>query len=218
MMSNAFPAPTGLVETRASVYRVLLLSLAKPSPEQHAWLRSTEFRRGLELLGSQFDVSIPDGELVPESFADFESRYIACFEVGLPEAPVVLLASHYSRNEPAPRVVHEHILFYRRFQVPPSDQTQEAADHLLNELAFLIHLDDLAQSGQVDHESLAWARRDFLDRHLARWAPRAAGLAEERGLPWLYRALLGLLAAVVQEDCALLDQTSDPPDSESRPR
>ena len=60
-MSHGFAAPAGLAGTRAAVYRVLRLALAKPSPEQHAWLRSPEFRRGLELIGSQFDVSIPDG-------------------------------------------------------------------------------------------------------------------------------------------------------------
>ena len=46
-MSNGFAAPTGLAETRAAVYRVLRLALAKPSPEQHAWLQSAEFLKRL---------------------------------------------------------------------------------------------------------------------------------------------------------------------------
>lgn len=204
-----------LAGTRAAVYRFLRSALDKPSPEQHAWLRGSEFRRGLDLLCSHFDESCPTGEVVPESYADFESRYIACFEVGCPEPPVVLQASHYSRHEPAPRIVHEHILFYKHFQLSLADPTHESADHLLNELAFLIHLDDIAQRGLSDGESLAWARRDFLERHLGRWSVQAAERASERGLPPLYRLLLRLIAAAVRLDSIPVD-SADRPYRESR--
>lgn len=218
MSREAAPtAPAGLAATRAAVYRVLHQALAKPSPQQHAWFKTAECRQALELLGAQFDVSIPDGALVPEAFPDFESRYIAAFEVGLPEAPVVLLASHYLQHEPAPRVVHEHILFYKRFRMPTLDPSQEAPDHLLNELAFLIHLDDLAQADQADRLSLDWARRDFIDRHPGRWASQAAARAEQRGLPPLYRALLNLLATALRDDRALLGDAPTPTEPEARP-
>jgi DMSO reductase family type II enzyme chaperone len=197
----------GLASTRAAVYRFLRSALDKPSPEQHAWLRAPEFRRGLVLLCAQFGESCPAEELVPESYANFESRYIACFEVGLPEPPLVLQASHYSRHEPAPRIVHEHILFYKHFGLSTVGATHESADHLLNELAFLIHLDDLAQRGRSESESLAMARRDFLDRHPGRWLPQAAERAAERGLPPLYCLLLALLHAAISHDRQLLDHT-----------
>jgi len=171
------PAPCALAALRSTVYRLLLLTLDKPSPEQHRQLRDPSFRTSLALLCDQFGLPMPDGELVPDSYGDFESRYLATFEVGLPEAPVVLLASHHIRHEPAPRVVHEHILFYRHFDARPHEETGEAPDHLLNELRFLIHLDGLRECSSSSVESLDRARRDFLDRQLLRWIPQAADLA-----------------------------------------
>ena len=139
---------------------------------------------------------------MPGEYADHESRYLACFEVGLPGPPVPLLASHYNRKEPAPRIIHEHVLFYKRFGVRPVDSL-ESADHLLDELAFLIRLDELLLAGRVEAESVLRARRDFLARRAARWPARAAALTHERGLPPVYRTLLALLAVAVEQDLAL---------------
>lgn len=193
-----------LVGTRRSVYQFLLAALAKPGPAQHAWLRGAGFGRGLELLCESFGLELPEGtELVPSGFADHESRYLACFEVGLPQAPVVLQASFYVKHEPAPRVVHEHVLFYRHFGYETRTHA-EAADHLLNELGFLVHLDMLAEAPGADLASLRAARRDFLCRQMARWVESAALRAAERFLPPLYRVLLALLAAAVRQDVELL--------------
>jgi TorA maturation chaperone TorD len=191
-----------LAQTRLAVYRFLLAALGKPTPGQHAWMAGPDFRSGVGLLCEEFGLSCPEGELVPREYADHESCYLACFEVGLPGPPVPLLASHYNRKEPAPRIIHEHILFYNRFGARPADSI-ESADHLLDELAFLVRLDELVLAGRVEAESCLRARRDFLARHAVRWPARAAALAEERGLPPVYRALLALLAAAVEQDLAL---------------
>ena len=192
-----------LAQTRLAVYRFLLAALGKPTPGQHAWLADPDFRNGLGLLCDEFGLPCPEGELVPAEYADHESRYLACFEVGLPGPPVPLLASHYNRKEPAPRIIHEHILFYKRFGALPAPDSPESADHLLDELTFLIRLDDLLLAGQVETESVLWGRRDFLARQAARWPARAVALAEERGLPPVYCTLLALLAAAVEQDLAL---------------
>jgi DMSO reductase family type II enzyme chaperone len=192
-----------VLDIRRAVYHFLQAALAPPSPGQHAWMRSPAFAGSLSALGTTFGVAVPEGELVPAAWPDHESRYLACFEVGLPSPPVPLLASHYQRREPVPRVIHEHILFYRRFGMPAPGMSQAPADHLVYQLAFLIHLDHLLQRDRVDPDSILWARRDFLSRHVHRWIGEASRQAEKKHLPLVYRTLLAVLAAVVAEDLEL---------------
>lgn len=185
---------------RQEVYRFLRAALGPPSPEQHAWMRSAEFNRSSGALAEAFGVDGPEGELVPEEWADHESRYLACFEVGMPGPPVPLLASHYQKREPVPRIIHEHILFYRRFGLPGPDHHQAPADHLVYQLDFLIHLDGLLRADRVDAGSALWARQDFLSRHVLRWTVEASRQARENRLPVVYRTLLAVLAAAAAED------------------
>jgi TorA maturation chaperone TorD len=187
-----------LVEARLAVYRFLLAALDKPTAEQHAWFTGSAFRRSLAELAGQFGTPAP-AEPAAAGPAEHQARYIAGFEVGLPTPPVVLLASHYNRREPVTAVIHEHVLFYRRFGAALSAGNIEPADHLLNELAFLIRLDELYLEGEPG-ASILRARRDFLRRQAARWPARAAEAADERSLPAVYRSLLHLLAAAVAQD------------------
>jgi hypothetical protein len=191
---------SALAGARRAVYQFLLAALDRPSPGQHAWMSGPEFLPALAGLCDSFGLGPPPGPAVPEEFGDHESRYLACFEVGLPGPPVALLASHYQRREPAPTVIHEHVLLYRRFGVRVPADGRGPADHLLNQLAFLIRLDDLLLGGGQEAESLHRARHDFLSRHLARWVGRAAAGAEEKRLPAVYCVLLALLTAAVGQD------------------
>lgn len=207
-----------LVVARQAVYRFLLAAFDKPSTDQHAWFASSEFAEALTNLAEQFDVPLQAWERA-ESVADHEARYIASFEVGVPAPPVPLLASHYQRREPVTAIIHEHILFYQRFGAKPARGQFEPADHLLHELTFLVHLDDLLLKGTIETESLIRARCDFLRRHAARWETHAAREAEEKRLPAIYRTLLELLAAAVAQDLALTDTTmSAYPEREHDPK
>jgi len=194
---------TTLAESRLAVYRFLLAALDQPTPAQHAWLESPAFRHALEQVCEQFDLVVPRNNLAAADSADHEARYIACFEVGLPTPPVVFLASHYNRREPVTAIIHEHKLFYRRFGLNQATDNGAPADHALNELAFLIHLDELLLAGQIEEESILRARHDFLDRHMSRWPAAALSAAKDNGIPQLFVILLGLLAAAVEEDRAL---------------
>jgi TorA maturation chaperone TorD len=207
-MTAAVPSE-GVERARIGVYRFLLSALDRPTPEQHEWMRGPEFRHSLEGLCETFGVDCRDGELVPDEFADHECRYLACFEVGLPAPPVPLLASHYNRREPAPHVIHEHILLYRLFGVQVRATRPEPAGHLVDQLAFLIHLDELSLAGDVERASLLRARHDFLRRHVLRWVPRAADGAAENHLPPVYRTLLALLVRAVEQDDELTALASE---------
>lgn len=211
MIAGTAPVPDAdadaMTTLRAAIYRLLLLALDKPSPERHEQLRGPAFRQALTVLCGQYDLPVPD-DLVPEAFPDYESRYLATFEVGLPAAPVVLLASHHGRHEPAPKVVHEHILFYRHFDADPTAETGEAPDHLINELRFLVHLDELREGNPAAGEAIDRARADFLDRHPLRWVPVASDQAERHGVPEFYCVALLLLEAMLRDDRATLPQRS----------
>jgi TorA maturation chaperone TorD len=193
-----------LAATRPGLYRFLLAALDKPSLEQHVWFCSPDFRNSLQLVCASFGLAGPEGDLGAAGPADHEARYLACFEVGLPTPPVVLLASHYNRREPVTAIIHEHLLFYHRFGVRLANPNAEPADHLLHELAFLIHLDELLARG-LPARSLLSARRDFLRRQATRWPAQAAAEATEKGLPTVYRALLSILDAAVEEDLHLTE-------------
>jgi DMSO reductase family type II enzyme chaperone len=205
MVTTAEAIPCGIAEARGAVYRFLRAALDKPSAEQHGWLISAGFRQRLEQLATDFGVEPPAGELVPAGTADHEARYLACFEVGMPEPPVVLLAGHWNRREPVPAVIHEHKLYYQRFGASALIDPGEPADHLLNELTFLIHLDELLRASRHDVGSLLRARRDFLARHVVRWIGQAAQAAVANHLPGVYRALLAILAAAVDQDHELTE-------------
>lgn len=192
------------VRARQAVYHFLHAAFDKPSAEQHAWFASPEFGETLGDVAEQFEVPHRPWEPA-ESLADHEARYIACFEVGVPAPPVPLLASHYQRREPVTAIIHEHILFYRRFGARLASGHLEPADHLLHELTFLIHLDDLLLAEKIETESLLRARRDFLRRHVTRWTPHAARAADDKHLPALYRTLLEMLAAAAAQDVLLTD-------------
>jgi DMSO reductase family type II enzyme chaperone len=211
MMNTELPADSReLADARQSVYRFLALALEAPSLAQYAWLVSPEFRPALEALCGEFGMAMPAGELFPEEYADFESRYLSCFEVGLPHAPVPLCASHYNKREPVPATIHEHVLFYRRFGALIAEHDPSSADHLRHELAFLFHLDELLIEEVVPAETLVRARRDFLKRQVSRWVGQAAAAARESGLPPVYQCLLELLAAAVSQDLELLQETKMP--------
>jgi TorA maturation chaperone TorD len=194
-----------LCKVRQEVYRFLVAALDRPDVEQHAWMRSEAFAAALSLMLESFGLPAPEGELVPTEAADHEARFLACFEVGLPAPPVALLASHYNRREPAPRTIHEHILYCKQFGLRPPVQ-DEPADHLLNELAFLIRLDDLLLANRCPADSLLLARRDFLTRHAVRWPAAALSAAQEAHLPPVYVALLAVLDAAVRQDLELTSE------------
>lgn len=205
-MTSATKTPLELAQTRVAVYRFLLAALDKPTADQHAWMASPAFAHTFAELARLFAVEVPH-DLATVGPQEHQARYLACFEVGLPGPPTPLLASHYNRREPVTAVIHEHILFYRRFGATLAASNREPADHLLNELAFLIWLDELPLRDEPGETSLFQARRDFLQRQAARWPAHAAASAAENGLPAVYRALLDLLAAAVAQDLELTDES-----------
>lgn len=192
-----------LAQVRSEVYRFCQQALDKPTHTQYDWLTSRPFRASLKAICEQFEIGLPPDLSLPKDFGTYESVYIACFDAGLPAPPVPLLSSHYNKREPVPATIHEHVLFYKRFGTMLTEGNIEPADHLSNELAFLIRLDELLQDGEIDPESIHQARLDFLTRHPHRWLPQALQAAQEKELPVLFIVLLQLMTHAISEDVEL---------------
>ena len=192
-----------LVRARLALYGFVLAVFDKPSAEQYAWLSGNEFAATFRELCDRFGVEAPGGEVIEWSADDHESTYLACFEVGLPTPKVVLQASHHNRRAPAPRTIHEHERLYRLFGAQRTRSNLDQQDHLLNELAFLVHLDELVLGGAVDLTAILRARRDFVGRYVRDHVGSALRSSRTAGVPRLYSVALALLASALDEDFAL---------------
>jgi hypothetical protein len=194
---------TDLAPVRLALYGFVLAVFDKPTAEQHAWLSSEGFATTLRELCDRFGVEAPTGVLVDWSAYEHESTYLACFEVGLPTPKVVLQASHHNRRAPAPRTIHEHERLYRLFGAERSKGNLDQQDHLLNELAFLVHLDELVLAGADDLPAILLARKDFIGKHVRDLVGAALRSSLTGGVPPLYSVALALLASALDQDLAL---------------
>ena len=137
---------------------------------------------------------VPDGESpagLPATYHAYEEEYLAAFEVGMPYPRCPLIESHWNKRDPVPKVLHENILFYKRFGLQLRASANETADHLRHQLEFLAHLcalelDALNADDAENHaEQAAHARLDYLERHTGYWVPRAtAFLRQEAPDSW----------------------------------
>jgi TorA maturation chaperone TorD len=129
-------------------------------------------------------LEFPPGELgIPSRYGEYESRYIATFDVGQPHPPVPLIESHYNKREPVPRILHENMMFYQRFGLRLSPNFAETSDHLLCQLSFAVQLlamirDRLHADNHAEATQITQALKDYTRRHLKSWIPLARGVAE----------------------------------------
>ncbi len=180
--------------------------LRKPSADQHAWLISEEcgaiWRRLTSSLGH------PSSPLeIADDFHDYESQYIATFDVGQPSPPVPLIESHYNKVAPVPQILHENLLFYKRFGLNLRADFGDTSDHLLCQLSFVTHLFGLLQQRDDANDETGGAQIiqaicDYSDRHLRSWIPAAIRAAEDVPFPESQK-ILTLVSCLVFECSAL---------------
>ncbi len=126
----------------------------------------------------------------PASLDDLRAQYLSLFEAGLPQPKCPLLESAYVDSRAPGEVVLENKLFYKHFGLQLLSQAP--ADHLLTQLEFLSWLEHCIDAGN-EGPSLRIAQREFTDRHLIHWLPRAAAQcrgAEADGYADILDALL----------------------------
>ncbi len=176
------------------LYRFFAFLLGAPSREKYAWFAHPSSENALAQLGTRLGAA---GEQPPfeifESYADYESGYIALFDVGMPEPPIPLLESFYKKEIPAQLTVLENTDFYAVLDLKP-DSAVTAPDHLVTQLEFLASVRFLRENSAdgEQSENLRRLENDYLTRHLLDWIPivhRKVAAAKVPVFPALYSLL-----------------------------
>ncbi len=131
------------------------------------------------------------------SYDQYESTYIALFDVGIPEPPVPLFESAHDKTHPAQEIALENTYFYEVLGLK-SDPGRAVPDYLVTQLEFLAALRYTCEhtSEESTAVSLARAETEFLERHLLNWLPAAKaklGRTNAPGFPVLMTILVQFL-------------------------
>jgi DMSO reductase family type II enzyme chaperone len=118
------------------------------------------------------------------SYEQYESTYIALFDVGVPEPPAPLFESAHDKSRPAQEIALENTYFYEVLGLK-SDPGRAVPDYLVTQMEFLAALrytreHTFEESTAV---SLARAETEFLERHLLNWLPAAKAKLDRTNAP-----------------------------------
>jgi len=187
------------------LYRFFAHALGAPTAERFEWFGQHDFAAGLAdlwtKLGSEDDFPGFDFFAGPE---EYESTYIALFDVGVPEPPVPLFESAHYRSVPAQQTALENTSFYEVLGLK-TDPARSVPDHLLTQLEFLSVVRYLGEHAPEEptRRNLAQLEKDFLERHLLNWLPAAVQKLERHTVP-AFSVLLSLLLAHLNQQHRLL--------------
>lgn len=131
------------------------------------------------------------------SYEQYESTYIALFDVGIPEPPVPLFESAHDKTHPAQEIALENTYFYEVLGLK-SDPGRAVADYLVTQLEFLAALRYTCEhtSEESTAVSLARAEAEFLERHLLNWVAAAKAKLDRTNAPG-FPVMMTLLVRMV---------------------
>ncbi len=200
-------APAQQTGSRSALYRLLDLGFAFPSQglyeEVKAGLFLSQVQEAAKGLPYTLEAKGQLGQGLELSYDDFQSAYIAQFELGGAEgAAVPLYEGHYGGG--LLRDMEEVLRLYHHFGFRYTGGFRP--DHLQTELEFMHALtfgEAAAQDGQGEPTLYRQAQRDFLQYHLLDLASRVEEGLKGRQTP-LYPELAGLLSAFLEKEIELL--------------
>jgi DMSO reductase family type II enzyme chaperone len=167
------------------LYRFFALVFAPPTRECFDLLSQPGLAEALRNLWKQLRCKggYPAFEWFA-SYEQYESAYIALFDVGIPEPPVPLFESAHDKSHPAQEIVLENTYFYEVLGLK-SDPGRAVPDYLVTQLEFLAALRYTREhtSEESTAVSLARAEIEFLERHLLNWLPVAKAKLDRTGAP-----------------------------------
>jgi DMSO reductase family type II enzyme chaperone len=133
------------------------------------------------------------------TYEQYESAYIALFDVGIPEPPVPLFESAHDKTHPPQEMALENTYFYELLGLK-SNPSRAVPDYLVTQLEFLAALRYTREnaSEEATAVSLAKAETDFLERHLMNWVPNAKIKLGRTGAPG-FPALMTLLVQFLSD-------------------
>ena len=196
---------------RSQLYLLLSTSFQVPDDEFYSDVRSGKFRawigEAIEKLPYELDVKRSVDLLTAEvDYEDFNSAFMTLFEVGSPSPPCPLNESGYLGGQMG--LFKELVSFYNFFDLSVL-KAKEFPDHLKIELDFM-HFLTFKEVERIHSEreagSFARAGRDFLERHLGRWAPLLCQrVKDSEGLEF-FQGLTELMETFVGYEAKFLNQ------------
>ena len=188
-------ATVGIDWKQTDLYRFFAFVLAPPSRDRFDFLSQPALPAALQDLWKRLDCAgeFPGFEWFA-SYQEYESAYIALFDVGVPQPPVPLFESAHDKTHPAQEIALENTYFYDVLRLR-ADPNQAVPDYLITQLEFLAALRYTSENASDEGTavSLARAETEFLERHLLNWVPKAAGKLQQTGARG-FSLLLNLLA------------------------
>lgn len=183
---------------QSDLYRFFALIFAPPTRQCFDLLSQPGMANALrnlwEQLGSEDEYPV---FVWFATYEQYESTYIALFDVGIPEPPVPLFESAHDKSHPAQEIALENTYFYEVLGLK-SDPGRAVPDYLVAQLEFLAALRYTREhtSEESTAVSLARAETEFLERHLLNWLPVAKAKltrTDAPGFPVLMTILLQFL-------------------------
>ena len=188
------------------LYRFFAFVFAPPTRECFDLLSQPAFPEALQNLWKQLacEGEFPGFEWFA-SYEQYESAYIALFDVGMPEPPVPLFESAHDKTHPPQEIALENTYFYELLGLK-SDPSRAVPDYLVTQLEFLAALRYTCEhtSEEATAVSLARAETEFLERHLLNWLLTAKTKLERTGVPGFPRLLTLLVQFLSQRHADLL--------------
>lgn len=167
---------------RSRVYALIASGLGFPDRDSYHRFFDGSFVAELQLA---LDVCAPDlaeefrEHIAPRlqltcSYEEFEALFLSSFETNMPTPSAALNEGVHAYQSNRPALLLELKGFYRNFGLKMETAANELEDTLTAELEFMHFL--AAKQSQAETEGLSaaayqLAQRDFLERHLAAWAP-----------------------------------------------
>ena len=188
-------AALGIDWEQTDLYRFFAFVLAPPSRARFEFLSQAALPAAFQNLWCRLECEgdYPGFDWF-SCYGDYEAAYIAVFDVGMPEPPVPLFESAHDKTHPAQEVALENTFFYEVLGLR-SDPNQAVPDYLITQLEFLSALRYTAENAKEEGTAVALARaeREFLERHLLNWVPKAAEKLQKAEAPG-FGLLMKLLA------------------------
>ena len=192
---------------RRTMYLKLAALFTFPTEQLLKSFSDGEWQSDVLACAQQLGFSIPDLATLDVDAVEYESEFIAMFEVGLGGAPCPLHSGHYARDRM--RVMEEVLRFYRFFDYSPDRSADRFPDHVRFELEFMAHLAGLecaATATGKDETSVVLAQRDFVSRNLENWLPEFGRQIEARTKIEFLKQVGRLVPFLITQDADSLRQ------------
>jgi len=194
--------------SRSRFYQAMERAFSFPQVTFHQAVRAGQFREELLEMsaGLPYQLALDESSGLgpagtPATYEEFQAEYIRLFDVGVGRPPCPLYGGVHMGGRK--KALEETLRFYDYFHLHRSQPSSELPDHITVELEFMHFLafrEVAALHDGGDRTSYLRAQRDFLERHLARWVPRACRSLERQHPQPFFLALMSLTEEFLTRD------------------